>query len=237
METASATTVKTAVKRTTKKVKAEATPVVEPVVAEPVTVVDAEPEACADEVPATDAEMGEVADDETALSPYNAILEEVGKITLGVKKFAVLLKDYTSRLRKIGVEHEKEIRALKKGKGKRRNTPSLNADGTKKPNGFGKPTRISPALALFLGVPEDTLVSRTEVTSCISRYIDENSLKHSDGRVFTPDEKLMALLGSEMLPFDKKKPTDKGYSYFNLQSYLKGHFPKAEPVVAATVAE
>jgi chromatin remodeling complex protein RSC6 len=93
--------------------------------------------------------------------------------------------------------------------------------GTRAPSGFAKPTLISDELAVFLGKDLNTLMSRTEVSKEINVYIKNNSLKdETNGKIIHPDEKLEKLLnvGKEI-----------ELTYFNLQHYLKHHFPR--PVV------
>ena len=108
--------------------------------------------------------------------------------------------------------------AQKASSKKRRN------NGNRKPSGFIKPTRISDELAAFLGKSVGTEMARTEVSREINAYIHANSLQDkSNGRKINPDEKLTQLL---------KIGKDDELTYFNLQRFMKGHFIKAEPVVA-----
>ena len=96
--------------------------------------------------------------------------------------------------------------------------------GNRQPSGFVKPTKISEELATFLQKPLGTEMARTSVSKEINQYIRTNSLQDkANGRKINPDAKLTELL--------KLQPTDE-LTYFNLQRYMKGHFIKAEPVVA-----
>lgn len=92
-----------------------------------------------------------------------------------------------------------------------------------KNNGFNRPQKVSPELLTFLGHPEDSLLSRSEVTRQINVYITNNGLKHPDnGRVIMvdKDEALQALL---------QVPTDIQLTYLNIQRYLSVHYVKAPP--------
>ena len=74
----------------------------------------------------------------------------------------------------------------------------------------------------FLGIGKDDLIARTDVTKGITKYCQEHSLhKPEDKRVILPDAKLRKLLR-----------VDKGQelTYFNLQTYMKVHFPNKEGV-------
>ena len=89
--------------------------------------------------------------------------------------------------------------------------------GNKAPSGFAKPAMISKDLAKFLGVKPDTLLARTDVTKRINLYIKEHDLQNPDNRrIIRPDKSLHKLLNSG---------TDE-VTYFNLQRYMKVHFPK-----------
>ena len=57
------------------------------------------------------------------------------------------------------------------------------------------PTRISPELETFLGVPTGTIITRVEVTRAITRYIRENNLQNpQNGRQIIPDNNFRSLL-------------------------------------------
>jgi len=111
------------------------------------------------------------------------------------------------KLRKqVSKKIEKYEKILKKKKKKR------------SPSGFAKPSKISKELCSFLGKNPGTEMARTEVTKMITTYIKEKQLQNPENkRVIMPDKKLGKLL---MI-----KKNDK-LTYFNLQKYMKIHFPK-----------
>ena len=75
----------------------------------------------------------------------------------------------------------------------------------------------------FLGIKPDETISRIETTKAIIKHIKDNGLQK--GREFEVDDKLKALLGDAIYPINSKLPdAGNGYTYFNLQKYLKGHF-------------
>ena len=68
-----------------------------------------------------------------------------------------------------------------------------------------------------MGVKSDMLLARTDVTKRINTYIKANNLQNPDNkRIIHPDTKLSKLLNN-----GKEEVT-----YFNLQRYMKVHFPK-----------
>ena len=71
----------------------------------------------------------------------------------------------------------------------------------------------------FIGVPEGSLMARTEVTKKITTYIKDHNLQdQKDKRHILPDKKLTKLL---------KLGKEDVVTYFNLQKYLKIHFPSS----------
>ena len=85
-------------------------------------------------------------------------------------------------------------------------------------NGFNRKQEVTPKLREFLALPEGELISRSEVTKAINKYITENGLKHPDnGRQLILDEKLKDLL---------QPPEGVTVTYLNLQKYLSPHYVK-----------
>ena len=96
-------------------------------------------------------------------------------------------------------------------------------DGTKaaeraKNNGFNRKQNVSDKLRAFINLPTGELISRSEVTKAITKYITDNGLKHPEnGRVLIMDEKLRDLL----------QPGDVQVTFPNLQKFLSPHYVKA----------
>lgn len=87
-------------------------------------------------------------------------------------------------------------------------------------NGFNRKQDVTPKLREFLGLPEGELISRSEVTKFINKYIIDNGLKHPDnGRQIILDNKLRDLLAP---------PEGVQVTYLNLQKYLSPHYIKKE---------
>ena len=90
-----------------------------------------------------------------------------------------------------------------------------------KNNGFNREVQVDDTLRTFLGLGEDEMISRSEVTKRINAYVKENNLKHPDnGRVIILDEKLKTLLSP---------PDDVQVTFLNLQKYLSPHYVKMTP--------
>ena len=86
-------------------------------------------------------------------------------------------------------------------------------------NGFNRKQKITEKLATFLGLEKTELVSRSEVTKSINKYITEKGLKHPEnGRVLVMDDKLKELL----------HPGETQVTYLNLQKFLSPHYVKED---------
>jgi chromatin remodeling complex protein RSC6 len=87
-------------------------------------------------------------------------------------------------------------------------------------NGFNRKQEISPKLREFMGIKEGELVSRSEVTKYINKYILDKGLKHPEnGRQIILDDTLKTLLNP---------PVDEQVTYLNIQKYLSPHYIKKE---------
>ena len=87
-------------------------------------------------------------------------------------------------------------------------------------NGFNRKQDVTPKLRTFLSLPAEELISRSEVTKFINKYITEKGLKHPEnGRQIVLDDTLRDLLAP---------PADVVVTYLNLQKYLSPHYIKKE---------
>lgn len=108
----------------------------------------------------------------------------------------------------------KELKASQKAASKKK-----RSSGNRAPSGFVKPTLIGDELAAFLGKPKGSQLARTDVSKEINAYIREHKLQDpKNGRNINADAKLAKLL---------KLTKDDKLTYFNLQRYLKPHFPES----------
>jgi len=114
---------------------------------------------------------------------------------------------------------DKERKELLKAQPKKKSKSTSSTP--RAPSGFAKPAAISKELAKFIGVKPETLVARTAVTRFITSYIKEKDLQDpSNKRVIVPDAPLKKLLAVT----EKSDPV----TYFNLQRFLKGHYPPSK---------
>lgn len=134
------------------------------------------------------------------------------------------LKTLTSDAKKLEKQVNKVLKDnVKKQKNKKETSTS---DKPKRaPSGFAKPSNISEELCNFLGRPLGTQLARTEVTKLVTQYIKDNELQNpSNKRHILPDQKLGSLLNASK---------NDEVTYFNLQKYMKHHFPKGDSNVSS----
>jgi chromatin remodeling complex protein RSC6 len=191
--------------KTSKKVKETPAPVVEA----PAPVVEAPAPAPVVEAPVVEAPV----------EPQGpAVSEEFDDLLQELKVLKQSIIDMTSKVAKLQKRVAKESRKGKK--------PQRNTSGNKN-NGFSKPVEITAELCQFLGLEKGTLIARTDVTKGITKYIKEHQLQgEEDKRVINADAALKKLLSGG----EKKLSADVPLTYFNLQTYLKRHYPKAVSV-------
>ena len=165
------------------------------------------------------APVSPVADIVTA--PTNTVSDYAEEFThlLGqLRTLQTTLKDltlYTAKLEKRVAKDQKAVQKRVNGKRKR-------APGTGTPSGFSKPGKVSDELRTFLKLGKDELIARTEVTKRINAYCKDNKLQgEKDKRILKADKTLTKLL--------RLKKGDE-LTFFNLQKYMKVHFPNKEGV-------
>ena len=146
---------------------------------------------------------------------------EVDETTFNIQKLneldsqiLALQKERQSVMKALEKSHQKDLKKYNKSSRKRSDNPN------RKPSGFAKPSLLSDELCKFVGKPSGTLMARTDVTKHITAYIKEHNLQDPDFKrriLVDKNAKLKKLL---------KVPKGQELTYFNLQTYMKVHFPK-----------
>ena len=151
---------------------------------------------------------------ETETAPVEpAVSDEFDSLLQELKSLKQSIIDMTGKVAKLQKRVAKEGRKVKKPR----------VPGAHKNNGFSKPVDVSDELSKFLGLESGTKIARTDVTKGITKYIKEHKLQGvEDKRVINVDAALKKLLSGG----EKKLSKDVPLTYFNLQTYLKRHYPK-----------
>ena len=179
----------------------------------------------------TEIKKKRIATRETVLNSFDSICQSIIDEITNSKEDKNVNGKSLKFLRNIN----KNLGSLKKDAGKliRQKKKTTSVDGSasdekqlnntnKLTSGFLKPVPISNAMAQFTGWDSSELKSRVEVTKFLCSYIKDNNLQNpEDRRQILADPKLAKLL-------DYKNGTP--LTYFDMQSHLKKHFPKAVQV-------
>ena len=153
------------------------------------------------------------------VSSWSEIESQFSALNTRLQEFKAFYTSLTTDIRKLQKNVHKHLKETAK-KHKRRRKNNVDPNKPKRaPSGFAKPALISTELCSFLGKPHGTEMARTEVTKYLTTYIKEHSLQdQANRRRILPDKKLGKLLNV---------PKDEQVTYFNLQKYMKVHFPKS----------
>ena len=150
-------------------------------------------------------------------TPY---LEEFSAVVTELDTALTLVRNLKSRVQKLEKQvHREHKLLLKKANGKRARKPR---DPNAPKSGFAKEGPVSAEMGKFLGLKKDGLISRTDVTKKIHEYCKAKDLQDpADKRHIKPDASLRKLL---------KMNKDDDLTFFNLQKFMKIHFPNKEGV-------
>lgn len=165
--------------------------------------------------------------DKVEESPENnleLLSAEFKKVVATLNDLGQGLKQVTSEVRKLEKRSVKDIREANK-KSKKKPAKDINKP-KRAPSGFAKPSLISDDLCTFLSRDSGTHMARTEVTKHVTGYIRDQGLQNpANKRQILPDDKLKKLLNAN---------DDDTITYFNLQKFMKHHFPKKVDTSVAT---
>ncbi len=182
------------------------TPVVEtPVVETPVV-----------ETPVVETPVVENSEEVVTDDGYN---QEFLELQSDIKNAMNVLKELLGKVNRLEKRVSRDRKVMnKKMKGRVKRV----VDPNKPPSGFAKPGPISDELAKFLGLSKGEEIARTEVTKRITAYCKEHDLqKLEDKRQINPDTALKKLL---------RLNKNDDLTFFNLQKYMKIHYPKKDVV-------
>lgn len=151
------------------------------------------------------------------LPDWTAIETSFADLNTRLQEFKTFYSSLLTDVRTLQKNVQRYLRDSTRKNRRRKRVRDPNAE-KRAPSGFAKPALISNELCTFLGKPKGTEMARTEVTKYLTTYIKTNDLQDSaNRRKIIPDKKLQKLLN--VTASDE-------VTYFNLQKYMKIHFPK-----------
>ncbi len=154
----------------------------------------------------------ETTDDLNYDDDFANVHEQLQTAMATIKSLTTMVKSLEKRV----ARDRKVMNKKLKGRAKR------VVDPNKPPSGFAKPGPISDELRSFLGLGKDELIARTEVTKKITEYCKAHNLqKAEDKRSIKTDAALKKLL---------RLGKNDELTFFNLQKYMKVHYPNKDGV-------
>ena len=154
-----------------------------------------------------------------AAGPTTTLDEDLKAVTGNLNTLRETVSAMLGQVKKL----EKRVhRELKDARKRKRRAPPAEGAAPRPLSIFERPTKVTDELCKFLGKPNGTLMSRSEVTKGVNNYVKEKNLKNKHD--IKPDASLKTLLA-----IGEGEPL----TYFNLQRYLNRHYIKAVPVATA----
>lgn len=99
----------------------------------------------------------------------------------------------------------------------------VNPDVPRKLGALEKPVPISEELSDFLGLTKGEMYSRQQITQGVNKFVKDNDLQNPENRRYILLESEAGLKLKSLL-----RDPDQPLTFFNIQRYLKVHYPKVE---------
>ena len=143
------------------------------------------------------------------------------KLELVIKDLETLMETSKSLSARMKVFHKEALKTARKKSRKADASVDVDPDAPKPVASINKPVVISNELCKFLGFPPDTEHSRNEVTTSINKYVKDHNLQDP------ANKRYIRLEGSEEAAKLKVllRDPDQPLTFFNIQRYLKPHYP------------
>lgn len=144
------------------------------------------------------------------LSTMAELLDTLAKTS---KSLTVEMKALTKDVNKLRVS---------KASGKKQKRV-VNPDTPRKLGALEKPVPISEELTEFLGLTKGEMYSRQQITQSVNKFVKNNDLQNPENRRYILLESEAGLKLKSLL-----RDPDQPLTFFNIQRYLKVHYPKVE---------
>lgn len=153
---------------------------------------------------------------QVSMNPY---VDEFSVLVSELDNALTIIRTLKGRVQKLEKQVNRDHKVMaKKLRGRKNRVRDPNAPKS----GFAKEGPVSDEMIKFLNLSKGDLISRTDVTKRIHTYCKAHDLQNpEDKRKITPDTCLRKLL---------KLKKDDELTFFNLQKYMKVHFPNKEGV-------
>lgn len=156
------------------------------------------------------------------------LVKQLQSITELINTLTQTSKVLTNEMRNL----TKDVNKLRNTKAPKRVKKQVDPDVPRKLSALEKPVDISEELATFLGLTVGEQYSRGKITQAINKYVKDKDLQNPENRRFI-------LLDSEEGQKLKRllRDPDQPLTFFNIQRYLKPHYPKSAETTDKVVVD
>lgn len=117
----------------------------------------------------------------------------------------------------------KDVNKLRVSKTSKKQKRVVNPDTPRKLGALEKPVPITEELSDFLGLTRGEMYSRQQITQGVNKFVKDNDLQNPENRRYILLESEAGLKLKTLL-----RDPDQPLTFFNIQRYLKVHYPKVE---------
>lgn len=157
------------------------------------------------------------------LNMMSELLDTLGKTSKALTAEMKMLTRDVNKMR---------IASAKGSKGSKRAKKIVDPDAPRKLGALEKPVPITDELADFLGLTKGDMFSRQFITQSINKFVKDNELQNPENRRYILLESEAGLKLKALL-----RDPDQPLTFFNIQRYLKVHYPKVETDESETKAK
>lgn len=155
------------------------------------------------------------------------VVVEVDPMVRQLASITELLDTLSKTSKSLTVEMKaltKDVNKLRLSKaGGKKHKRLVDPDTPRKLGALEKPVPITDELADFLGLTKGENYSRQQVTQSVNKFVKDNDLQNPENRRYILLESEAGLKLKSLL-----RDPDQPLTFFNIQRYLKVHYPKVE---------
>mgnify|MGYP001218333465 CR=1 FL=1 len=148
---------------------------------------------------------------------------EEDQLTMRMRVMNESVDTLTKTLKVLANELKLVQKEVSKMKPKKRVKKDVDPDAPRRENALEKPVVITEELCDFLGLNRGELYSRQTVTKTINKYVKDHDLQNPENRRFILLDSEAGLKLKALL-----RDPDQPLTFFNIQRYLKPHYPKSD---------
>lgn len=162
----------------------------------------------------------EVTTPEVEIDPMTRQLTSIAEL---IETLAKTSKSLTLEMKALTKDVNKLRVSKSVGGKKHKQKREVDPDAPHKMGALEKPVPITEELSDFLELTRGEMYSRQVITKSINKYVKDNDLQNPENRRYILLESEAGLKLKALL-----RDPDQPLTFFNIQRYLKPHYPKSE---------